>query len=556
MYGCTAFPWIGPGRTSATWIVRSSIVSGFVRSRLCICARLSIWNTPTVSAAWISANTAGSSSGMRERSIGAPWSCAIRSTHSSTHESIPSPSRSILRKPASAHESLSHWQSWRPAIAAGCTGTSSTSGRDEITIPPGCWETWRGRPAISRVRNWNARQRFERSLLLGVGERRDLVRDALGVPAVGHAGEPLELGLRQPERLADVADRAPRAVRREARDERGVLVPVALGDADDQLLADVAREVEVDVRHGRELVVEEAPEREAVLDRVDVREPGQVADDRADRAAPPRPGGRNMRGESRPRTSSAHSRAISSTSWWRRKNPASPSFSISASSPSRRARASACNSLSLAPYRSRERVLADRGELADRGVGAVGEVGVAVAELLGEVERRAARRARRCARRPRGRSRRSARPSPPAPAAPPRGSRAARARTRRARCGSGSRRARPGAACGAARAHGRCPSRSSRRRGARRGRGAARDAARRPARTAAAARRRTAPGRTRAASRAAPCGSWSAEPVAGAAREADEPLVQLGDGLERRRRAASRLPVLLARDGACRHAPR
>ena len=79
------------------------------------------------------------------------------------HDSIPSPSRSILRKPASAHESLSHWQSWRPAIAAGWTGTSSTSGRDEITIPPGCWETWRGSPAISRVRNWNARQRFERS---------------------------------------------------------------------------------------------------------------------------------------------------------------------------------------------------------------------------------------------------------------------------------------------------------------------------------------------------------------------------------------------------------
>ena len=34
-----------------------------------------------------------------------------------------------------------------------------------------------------------------------------------------------------------------------------------------------------------------------------------------------------------------------------------------------------------------ERVLADRGELADRGVGPVGEVGVAVAELRGEVER-------------------------------------------------------------------------------------------------------------------------------------------------------------------------
>ena len=55
MYGWTALPWIGPGRTSATWTVRSSRFSGRVRSRLCICARLSIWKSPTVSARWISA---------------------------------------------------------------------------------------------------------------------------------------------------------------------------------------------------------------------------------------------------------------------------------------------------------------------------------------------------------------------------------------------------------------------------------------------------------------------------------------------------------------------
>ena len=44
--------------------------------------------------------------------------CAIWSTQSSTAESIPRPSRSILRKPASAQESLSHWHICRPAIAA------------------------------------------------------------------------------------------------------------------------------------------------------------------------------------------------------------------------------------------------------------------------------------------------------------------------------------------------------------------------------------------------------------------------------------------------------
>ncbi len=66
-----------------------------------------------------------------------------------------------------------------------------------------------------------------------------------------------------------------------------MLAPVPLGDANDELLADVAREVEVDVRDGRELAVQEAAERELVRDGIDVREPGEVADDGADRASPP-----------------------------------------------------------------------------------------------------------------------------------------------------------------------------------------------------------------------------------------------------------------------------
>ena len=123
-------------------------------------------------------------------------------------------------------------------------------------------------------------------LAIAVREPRDLLPHPLRVPAVREPCEPLELGEREAERLAHVADGAARAVRREARDERSVLAPVALGDADDELLADVAREVEVDVRHRGELAVQEAPERELVRDRIDVREAGEVADDRADRASP------------------------------------------------------------------------------------------------------------------------------------------------------------------------------------------------------------------------------------------------------------------------------
>ena len=46
-------PWIGPGRTTATSIVEVVEFRGFRRGSIDICARLSIWNTPIVSASQI-----------------------------------------------------------------------------------------------------------------------------------------------------------------------------------------------------------------------------------------------------------------------------------------------------------------------------------------------------------------------------------------------------------------------------------------------------------------------------------------------------------------------
>ncbi len=69
-------------------------------------------------------------------------------------------------------------------------------------------------------------------------------------------------------------------------DERRVLLAVLLVDALDQLLADVAREVEVDVRQRVQRLVEEAAEEELGAHRVDVGEPDQVADDRGHRRSP------------------------------------------------------------------------------------------------------------------------------------------------------------------------------------------------------------------------------------------------------------------------------
>ena len=117
-----------------------------------------------------------------------------------------------------------------------------------------------------------------------------VARHAAHRPRLRPARRALELARRQAEHLAQLADRPARAEGRERGHQRRALGPVALVDARDQHLADVAREVQVDVGQRGELLVEEAPEEQLVLDRVDVREAGEVADDRGHRGAAAAPG--------------------------------------------------------------------------------------------------------------------------------------------------------------------------------------------------------------------------------------------------------------------------
>ena len=249
MYGCTALPWIGPGRTSATCTVRSSRFSGRVRRMLCIWARLSIWKSPTVSAAWISAYTSGSSSGIRERSIGSPVHARDLLDAVLDRREHPEPEQVDLEEAGVGARVLVPLADLPPGHRRGLH-------RDELDERPRrdhhparvLRDVARQAGDLGRQLGERAPARRERRCARASGSSGELLGDALRVPAVGDAREPLELGERQPERLADVADRAARAVGGEARDERGVLAAVALGDPDDQLLADVAREVEVDVR--------------------------------------------------------------------------------------------------------------------------------------------------------------------------------------------------------------------------------------------------------------------------------------------------------------------
>ena len=195
---------------------------------------------------------------MRERSIVSSCVRAIWSTQSSTAESIPAEEVDLEEARVRARVLVPLAE-----LAAGhrrrLLGTSSISGRVETIIPPGCCETWRGRPAISPVSQAKARQRFDWSFRSPSGSRATSSPTRFAFQPSESRAEPLELGEREAERLPDVADRAARAAGREARDERGVLASVALGHADDELLADVAREVEVDVRHRDQLAVEKRP---------------------------------------------------------------------------------------------------------------------------------------------------------------------------------------------------------------------------------------------------------------------------------------------------------
>ena len=71
------WPMSGPGRMIATSTTRSSRLCGRLFGSVCICARLSTWNTPTVSAAWSISKTSGTSSGIRSRSKQAAPSCSV-----------------------------------------------------------------------------------------------------------------------------------------------------------------------------------------------------------------------------------------------------------------------------------------------------------------------------------------------------------------------------------------------------------------------------------------------------------------------------------------------
>ncbi len=118
----------------------------------------------------------------------------------------------------------------------------------------------------------------------------DVLAHPARVPSFAAARHALDLPSRQPKRLAQLPDRAACPERRKGRHQGGAVVAIALVDARDQGLPDVAWKVEVDVRQRGQLLVQKAPDQQLVGDRIDVREAGQVADNRGHARASATPG--------------------------------------------------------------------------------------------------------------------------------------------------------------------------------------------------------------------------------------------------------------------------
>ena len=250
---------------------------GFSRGSIAICARLSIWNTPTVSARRIM--LVGFRIVLRDRSqVVARCSCALcrSSKDRRMQPSMPRPSTSTFMNLRISMSFLSHSMTCRFSMAAGSIGTRSSSRSCVRTKPPGCCERWRGAPIRSRESSRVRRRRG--SSRLRFRSLRSLVADTLRAPAPHEAGQSARHILRHSQRLADFAHRAAGAVADHDGGERGPCAAIGVVDPLDDLLAPLVLEVDIDIGRLVALLGDEALEEKFGMDRVDGGDAEHVAD--------------------------------------------------------------------------------------------------------------------------------------------------------------------------------------------------------------------------------------------------------------------------------------
>ncbi len=189
---------------------------------------------------------------------------------------MPSASTSTFMRPSVPMSSLSHSMKVRFSMAALPMGTVSSSRSRVSTKPPTCWERWRGKPMSCRASATAWRER--RVVGIEPGFPDVLVGQAVVVAAPHGLGERGGHVLGQPHGLADLADRAPRAIMNDSGADRRTVLAVAAVDVLDHLLAPLVLEIDVDVGRLVAVLRDEACEQELALVGVDLGDAEAVAD--------------------------------------------------------------------------------------------------------------------------------------------------------------------------------------------------------------------------------------------------------------------------------------
>ena len=203
-----------------------------MRGSVAICARLSTWKTPTVSARLQHARRpSGSSGGRCARSTSTPSCVADRSAIASSSAAImPRPSRSTLTIPRSAQSSLSHCTTTRPGIDAGSSGTTSSSRPWRSPCRPSAGRGAAAGPGSAPT----ARRSGGRADRPGRGRRRAGCASSVSFGSrhskwCSTLASRSTVGGVEAERLADLARRAPAAVGDDVGGHRRAARAVALG---------------------------------------------------------------------------------------------------------------------------------------------------------------------------------------------------------------------------------------------------------------------------------------------------------------------------------------
>ena len=212
-----------------------------------------------------------------------PRVCSISLSASSRMVSVVRPRKSIFSRPIFSMATMSKAVTISSFLVR-YSGTSSVSGRGEITTPAACTPALRTRPSsflrsvdqladlrVAFVRLLQRRRFLERVFQLDVQRGRD------------HLGDAVHIGVRHVHGAAHVFDRGLGRHGAEGDDLRHVLAAVLAGDVVDDFAAPVHAEIDVDIRHAKRARDSGSARRAVVLQRIDIGDPKRIGDQRTRR---------------------------------------------------------------------------------------------------------------------------------------------------------------------------------------------------------------------------------------------------------------------------------